>query len=91
MRCGVHILGAPALCRLILLLSHACDVMFGHIDEVLQWRSGHKETGSLHGDDKVETPCSNFLYFRSISTRNGVFWANKYPKSQLNAAERLLR
>lgn len=36
MRCGVQIPGAPALCRLILLLSHVCDVMLGHIDEVLQ-------------------------------------------------------
>lgn len=66
MRCGVQIPGAPALCRLILLLSHVCDVMLGRIDKVLQWRSGHKETGSLHGDDKAKTPCSNFLYFRSI-------------------------
>lgn len=55
MRCGVHIPGAPALCRLILLLSHACDVMLGHIDEVLQSRSGHKETGSLHGNDSQDS------------------------------------
>lgn len=65
-RCGVQIPGAPALCRLILLLSHVCDVMFGRIDEVLRWRSGHKESSSLHGDDKAKTLCSNFLYFQSI-------------------------
>lgn len=33
---GVQIPGTPALCRLISLLSHVCDVMPGRIDEVLE-------------------------------------------------------